>query len=241
MQNNNGVMKANKKYAGQFCNICKKEIEFGETIHLCPNCQSINHEECWQNEGGCNTLSCNSLSSKSKFSNNNRNGGSNLYNSGSRQENNMSLDDFEINSFNQSNNQPVQRPLGASPNNFANNRNMNMANGRGNMGGGTPANMVACRWCKEPIVRGTKKCPHCGEFQSDADRKKIKELEDSVPDEDRNIPGGAWAAIILFPDIAFIAGIVIIFTGKAIRGLKIMGASFVSFIIRVLLYVITHN
>lgn len=238
MQNNNGVIKANKKYAGQLCNICKKEIEFGETIHLCPNCQSINHEECWQNEGGCNTLSCNSLSSKSRFGNNNRDGGSN--NNGSLRDDNLSLDDFEIQPFKQSNNRPVQRTFGANTNNFANNRNMNVANGRSNMGEGTPTNMVACRWCKEPIVRGTRKCPHCGEFQSDADRKKIKDLEDSVSDEDRNIPGGTWAVIVLLPDIAFIVGFVFLFT-KPIRGLKMMLASVVCFVIRVLLYVALHS
>ncbi|MBP5469363.1 MAG: hypothetical protein J6Z11_08975 [Candidatus Riflebacteria bacterium] len=254
MQNNNGgVMKANKKFAGQLCNICKREIEFGETIHICPDCQSINHETCWQNEGGCNSFSCNSVQKFSNKSNNNQ-----FNKSSSNQSNDLQLDDFELNDFSQNSLQKAPRSYsgqGSMQNasrTFAGQSSMQNAqrrfSGQGslqnrpnNFSNASPANMVACRWCKEPIVRGTRKCPHCGEMQSDADRNRAKALVEDVPDEDKNIPGGFWGLIILMPDIAFIAGIIYIFRGKHICGLKIMGASFVCFVIRILLYIVTHN
>ncbi len=37
-------------------------------------------------------------------------------------------------------------------------------------------NVVACKWCKEPIDRGTQRCPHCGEYQNSAlsDRESLR-------------------------------------------------------------------
>ena len=126
---NNDVIKANRKYEGQTCAICKKEIFLGDLIHICPNCQSINHEECWENEGGCNNFSCNSLSNKKNTSLNtqNFNDSLNLYNS--QQSNNV----IQTDSMSQ--------------------------------------DMVTCRYCREPILRGAKKCRHCGEYQREADKR----------------------------------------------------------------------
>ena len=184
------VIRANKKYAGQTCNICKKEIELGETIHICPNCHGINHEDCWQNEGGCPKFSCNSLS--------------NNY------QNNSSYKNTSPSTLRPN---PLSQPQKTSntPNSFN-------------------QQMIACRWCKEPIPRGSKKCPHCGEFQKDADREKAKKDD---TEEDTSIPSGMWVLIILYPDIAFIFGIVIMCRGKLISGAKTMGVSLISFLIKV--------
>ena len=134
MPTNNDVIRANKKYEGQTCAICKKEIILGDLIHICPNCQSVNHEECWQNEGGCNSLSCNSLS--------------------------------------------VTQPRTNVPMNnaFANNSSMGMAQTAGRI----PANMVPCRFCKEPIMRGARKCKHCGEYQNESDRTSFVGNQDDT-------------------------------------------------------------
>ena len=207
------VIKANRKYVGQICKICKREIELGDTIHICPNCQSVNHEDCWQNEGGCNSLSCNSLQSKSSFQNNNLNYQNNYQNT----------------SFSNPNN--FQNPSRPNQNNFQNNSR--------SFSNVTSPNMVPCRWCKEPIPRGSRKCHHCGEYQNDADRKAS--ITNTVPEEDTSIPGGLWASIVIFPDIALIAGIVYICRGQGTRGLKIIGASIVALIIKIFIIVISKS
>lgn len=124
---NNDVVRANKKYEGQSCAICKREIILGDLIHVCPNCQSINHEECWQNEGGCNSLSCNSLS-------------------GSQAKTTVPM------STTFSDNNAMSNTLGT---------------------GAIPSNMVPCKYCKEPIMRGARKCKHCGEYQNESDRNSF--------------------------------------------------------------------
>ena len=176
MSASNDVIRANKRYLGQICAICKREISLGDYLHICPNCQSINHEECWQNEGGCNSLSCNSLSSsrQSNYNNNYHQSSSSNnfgnYNNGYPSNslgnsNNSSLGNFDTNSFQR---QPTQnsfyQPSSAT--------SMNMNSPMGNsFDGGMSQNMVQCRFCKEPIMRGAKKCKHCGEYQREEDRK----------------------------------------------------------------------
>ena len=175
--NNNEIIKANKKYEGQFCKICKKEIQIGDLIHICPNCQSINHEDCWNMEGGCNNFSCQSLSSKktsnlaSKF---------------------KSLDDPVV----------EQKPQ-------------------------LPPNMVPCRWCKEPILRGSKLCKHCHEYQRDEDRKKAKQSEDNYGYENTTLSGIDWFLLLMCTGVALIMGIYNCIAGNSNRGLKLIKYSII--------------
>ncbi len=90
--------------------------------------------------------------------------------------------------------------------------------------------MIACRWCKEPIPRGSRKCPHCGEFQKDDDRAKAKKND---VEEDTSIPSGMWVPMIIIPDIAFICGIVMMCKGEVVKGAKVIGVSILIIIIKV--------
>lgn len=190
----NDVIRANRKYEGQSCAICKKEIFLGDLIHICPNCQSINHEDCWQNEGGCNSLSCNSLSSRSNTS--------------------------RPNSFSQS-----------APNNFGNSyqsqgQNTSMASlgGFAQQGGfpqnnGMSQNMVQCRFCKEPIMRGARKCKHCGQYQRDEDRK-----QQAILAEDSDLSFNIFEGLAIFccPFISIIIGAVYTSNGRNEKGMRII-------------------
>ena len=118
MSISNDAFRANRKYEGQICAICKKEIILGDFIHICPNCQSINHEECWKEKGSC--ISCNSLE-KSKSNN---------------------INELQKKTSTKTNNQ----------NSFSQKENMISQNNS------STQNMVPCRFCKEPIIRGARKC-----------------------------------------------------------------------------------
>ena len=138
MSISNDAFRANRKYEGQICAICKKEIILGDFIHICPNCQSINHEECWKEKGSC--ISCNSL----------ENGKSN------------NINELQKKTSTKTNNQ----------NSFSQKENVISQNNS------STQNMVPCRFCKEPIIRGARKCRHCGEYQNEEDRKHF--LDDSL-------------------------------------------------------------
>ena len=82
-------------------------------------------------------------------------------------------------------------------------------------------NQIPCRWCKELIIRGAKKCKHCGEFQSDADRD-MAESSNRVIDETDD-----WGTIILWTILAvittpFCAGLIFLI----FQGLKILVVMF---------------
>lgn len=225
MSINNDVIRANKKYLGQSCAICKREISLGDLIHICPNCQSINHEDCWQNEGGCNSLSCNSLSSSRPANYNNNQGGSfnNFGNNNGSQNNsfgggNNSLDNYEVDSFQR---QPNKDSFYQTSS--ANSRNMNPKMG-GGMDGGTSQNMVQCRFCREPIMRGAKKCKHCGEYQRDEDRKTATQMgygDDSFSVTD-------VLAILCCPSLAgVIVGTVYCARYEVARGVRVLKYSII--------------
>ena len=134
MQTNNDVIKANKKFEGQTCAICKKEIFLGDLIHICNKCQSINHEDCWKKEKGCKSPDCNPNIENEKANN---------------------------------------------TNSIQTNKNIsNLPLKQNNMSDNIPSNMIPCRWCKEPIIRGAKKCKHCNEYQKDEDRNLAYKLDD---------------------------------------------------------------
>ena len=208
----NDVIRANRKYEGQSCAICKKEIFLGDFIHICPDCQSINHEDCWQNEGGCNSLSCNSLSAKSNTSRPNsfsQNAPSNFGNSYQNQGQNSSM---------------------ASPGGYAPQGSFPQPRGFAQQGGvpqggglapnnGMSQNMVPCRFCKEPIMRGARKCKHCGEYQRDEDRK-----QQAILAEDSDLSFNIFEGLAIFccPIMSIIIGAVYTSNGRNEKGMRII-------------------
>ena len=200
----NDVIRANRKYEGQICAICKKEISLGDLIHICPKCQSINHEECWQNEGGCNSLSCNSLSSKA-------------YSSGS----NTFGNDYQNQNQNQNPNpnSTMSRPTSG----FNQQRNFPQ-NGSFAQNGSMSQNMVPCRFCKEPILRGAKKCKHCGEYQRDEDRKNSAQLGNG----DDSFSATDVLAILCCPSLAgVIVGTIYCSKYEVARGVRVLKYSII--------------
>lgn len=176
---NNDVIRANKKYEGQFCAICKKEIALGEFIHICPNCQSVNHEDCWNNEGGCNSLSCNSLARP------------------------------QANPQTQSGGFNNQRPSFGGSSLIDKNDSV-------------PSNMVPCRFCKEPIMRGARKCKHCNEYQRDEDRKN------TFGDNDDTLSVTDVLAIVCCPGlIGIIVGTVYCSKYQVEKGVKVLKYSII--------------
>ncbi|PKL45317.1 MAG: hypothetical protein CVV42_18765 [Candidatus Riflebacteria bacterium HGW-Riflebacteria-2] len=173
------LMKANKRVAGQPCAICSRIINLGEPIHNCPTCQSINHDSCWKQNGGCPSCSSSLPSTHVQP-------GSSISGGG--------FDDM---------NGAMAKP--AAP-------------------GGT--NMVPCRWCKEPIMRGARKCKHCNEFQRDEDREtNTKAYEENV-----ELSTTDWIGVLCCPIIAFIQGIVYSAQGNP-KGKKLMLYSAISMFI----------
>lgn len=79
------------------------------------------------------------------------------------------------------------------------------------------AGMVPCRWCKEPIVRGARKCKHCNEFQRDEDRvtnKNVFQDEEALSTTD-------WIGILCCPIIGFVQGVIYASQGRS-KGKKLM-------------------
>lgn len=40
------------------CNLCHLSLLAGDIPHICPECHSPSHDECWQENGGCGTYGC---------------------------------------------------------------------------------------------------------------------------------------------------------------------------------------
>ncbi len=45
-------------YDGSICPYCQKEIQPGQRVHICPDCNIPHHEACWNQNGGCTTFGC---------------------------------------------------------------------------------------------------------------------------------------------------------------------------------------
>jgi len=170
------LMKANKRVAGQPCAICGRIINLGEPIHNCPACQSINHDSCWKQSGGCAACSSSRPSAQLAPSRSMTSGG---------------FDDMEG---------AMSKP--AAP-------------------GG--ANMVPCRWCKEPIMRGARKCKHCNEFQRDEDR----EMNAKASEENIELSTTDWIGVLCCPIIAFLQGVIYSAQGNP-KGKRLMLYSAIS-------------
>lgn len=158
------TMKANKRVAGQLCNICSQPINLGEQIHNCPACHSINHDACWRQSGGCTSASCSTFQAPAA---------------------------------------PQRSSIAPAP----------------------AGNTVPCRWCKEPIVRGARKCKHCDEFQRDSDRD-INANNSNAP-IDSALTTTDWIGILCCPIIGFIQGAVYATQGDP-KGKKLMLYSAIS-------------
>lgn len=206
---NNGVIRANKKYEGQSCAICKREIFLGDLIHICPKCQSINHEECWNNEGGCNSLSCNSLNF------------ANMQSTSTMQQTNMQRPSST----------PYRPEFARSQMGGINSQSRPDMSGGFSSSSSQPNNMIPCRWCKEPIMRGARKCKHCGEYQRDEDRNNAKKFSD----EDSSLSATDWIGVFCCPIIGLIQGGVYKSQGKEARGNKLIQYSVISLIFNAIL------
>ena len=91
-----------------------------------------------------------------------------------------------------------------------------------------PAGTVPCRWCKEPIVRGARKCKHCNEYQSDEDR--ATQTKDAVNAEDLALSTTDWIGVICCPLIGIIQGLVYIGQGRP-KGQRLVLYSFISMMV----------
>ncbi len=300
MLNSNKAIRANKKYLGQSCAICKREIELGDFIIICPNCQSVNHDSCWKSQGGCSNISCFSLSnnkvSSSNYNNNYQNqfdssGMSNQLTSMPRQSQNTSWQQPNMprqpqNTSWQQSNMPRQsqntswqqsnmsrQPLnGQSYNSFPEetasmpnpqqmmpSNNFNQPNKssssafqpnkpssttfRPNKYSGSVfqpnnanvTNMVSCKWCKEPIKRGTTTCPHCGKNQKGESNHNSSIFSDNYNEP---IPKGVWIVLLFRTDIVGIAMIINYLIKKQFgNAIKIFVGSIIIIAIKVILYI----
>ncbi len=57
------VVERFSEHIGKGCPHCKRGIEAGQTIVLCPRCKTVHHEDCWYNAGGCGRVGCRGVAS----------------------------------------------------------------------------------------------------------------------------------------------------------------------------------
>jgi hypothetical protein len=81
-------------------------------------------------------------------------------------------------------------------------------------------NLVPCRFCREPIQAGARKCRFCGEYQSDAERELVAKRRAAASGDDTL---ATWEIIfgVLCGGIACIVGIVYAVQGKK-KGWKLI-------------------
>ena len=70
---------------------------------------------------------------------------------------------------------------------------------------------VACKWCKEPIPRGVKKCPHCEHLQYETEDKS--KINNNLSETSRLLEGYTllnildWVIIGVCPCFGFVLGV----------------------------------
>lgn len=95
--------------------------------------------------------------------------------------------------------------------------------------GGDGGDDIPCKFCGEAIKRQAKKCRHCGEFQSELDRRR-NAARSSASSDDDDMTTGDWIVAILCAGIGCIAGIVWSIQGKK-KGPKMIGVSLLAMVI----------
>ncbi|HEY9072434.1 MAG TPA: RING finger protein, partial [Candidatus Ozemobacteraceae bacterium] len=103
----------------------------------------------------------------------------------------------------------------------------------GSMAGGPavpppPGGTVPCRWCKEPIARGARKCKHCNEYQSDEDRATLGGVGKTAAGIDEvALSTTDWIGVVCCPIIALIQGLVYVAQGNP-KGQRLILYSIIS-------------
>lgn len=98
-------------------------------------------------------------------------------------------------------------------------------------GPGPSQGSVPCRWCKEPIMRGARKCKHCNEFQRDEDRETQKP---NAWVEDEPLSTTDWIGVLCCPLIGFLQGLVYAAQGNP-KAKRLMLYSAISMVIGAML------
>ena len=80
-----------------------------------------------------------------------------------------------------------------------------MGGSMASLGPGPSQGSIPCRWCKEPIMRGARKCKHCNEFQRDEDRETQKP---NAWVEDEPLSTTDWIGVLCCPLIGFVQGLI---------------------------------
>ncbi len=116
--------------------------------------------------------------------------------------------------------------------------NMGGMSGMDEMGGamassgpGPSQGSIPCRWCKEPIMRGARKCKHCNEFQRDEDREAQKP---NAWVEDEPLSTTDWIGVLCCPLIGFIQGLIYAAQGNP-KAKRLMLYSAISMVIGAIL------
>lgn len=58
------VVEPHSEHVAKGCPTCRRGIEEGQTIVICPRCHTVHHETCWFDAGGCGTRGCKGVASK---------------------------------------------------------------------------------------------------------------------------------------------------------------------------------
>lgn len=58
------VVEPHSEHIGKGCPTCRRGIEEGQTIVVCPRCHSLHHDKCWFDQGGCGKVGCKGVASK---------------------------------------------------------------------------------------------------------------------------------------------------------------------------------
>ena len=105
-----------------------------------------------------------------------------------------------------------------------------------------PEDIIACKWCKEPMKRGDVTCPHCGKVQSSdslsEDDNSYYQFDDSPPLSKRDYffifvtpligyKMQNWPMFFIFLAIMPIFGIILIKSGETLKGKKILKTSII--------------
>lgn len=85
----------------------------------------------------------------------------------------------------------------------------------GGAGAPPPGGSVPCRWCKEPIARGARKCKHCNEYQSDEDRATFSGQANPAAGADAVMLSTTdWIGVLCCPIIGLLQGLIYVAQGN---------------------------